>query len=365
MGRVARHQDGPDPPELTELHGDDGEPRGVAEGLRVRLRVPRHLDCDGAHRHGHHRTDRPARIRADRRTREDGDDAEGAGRPRHPRIPSSPRLRHRGGPTRPDRDRSPGRARDVRPLPGGPDARGDRGGPERERTADETRHRLDADQSVSDPTIRREKVLLCKHCVDGSPGDVLLFWEVYMRFGSTREMLQHYSSESEDEALRKLCVERDLNEREVLRRARGLQSAEALNNAVKKANAFLTYASPYGYDYVDGVLQVKNEEARVVSLIFRRYLEGKGIAKICQELNRDGYRTKTGRAWASQTIANILSNPVYCGLARLNGGIKRGKHEPLIEIDTFNKVQNEMQRRIRRPDQRKEQTPQLRLEDYT
>src|SRR2546426_921046 len=140
-----------------------------------------------------------------------------------------------------------------------------------------------------------------------------------MRFGSTREMLQHYSSESEDEALRKLCVERDLNEREVLRRARGLQSAEALNNAVKKANAFLTYASPYGYDYVDGVLQVKNEEARVVSLIFRRYLEGKGIAKICQELNRDGYRTKTGRAWASQTIANILSNPVYCGLASLNG----------------------------------------------
>ena len=76
-------------------------------------------------------------------------------------------------------------------------------------------------------------------------------------------------------------------------------------------------------------------------------------------------RTKTGRAWASQTIANILSNPVYCGLARLNGGIKRGKHEPLIEIDTFNRVQNEMQRRIRRPDQRKEQTPQFRLEDYT
>jgi len=126
-------------------------------------------------------------------------------------------------------------------------------------------HEVDANPRA-DPTVRREKVLLCKHCVDGSPGDVLLFWEVYMRFGSTREMLQHYASDSEDEALRKLCVERDLNEREVLRRARGLQSAEALNNAVKKANAFLTYASPYGYDYVDGVLQVKNEEARVVSL---------------------------------------------------------------------------------------------------
>ncbi len=224
-------------------------------------------------------------------------------------------------------------------------------------------HEVDANPR-GDPMVRREKILLCKHCADGAPSDALLFWEVYVRFGSTREMLQHYAAVTEDEALQKLCTERHLNEREVIRRARGLQSAEALNNAVKKANAFLTYASPYGYDYVEGVLQVKSEEARVVSLIFRRYLEGKGIAKICQELNRDGYRTKTGRAWASQTIANILSNPVYCGLARLNGGIKRGKHEALIEIDTFNRVQNEMQRRIRRPDQRKAETPQLRLEDY-
>src|SRR5438034_10313008 len=97
--------------------------------------------------------------------------------------------------------------------------------------------------------------------------------------------------------------------------------------------------------------------------MFRRYLEGKGIAKICQELNRDGYRTKTGRAWASQTIANILSNPVYCGLARLNGGLKRGKHEPLIEIDTFNRVQNEMQPGIRRTPQRKEQTTRFPLDE--
>src|SRR5881392_813313 len=110
-------------------------------------------------------------------------------------------------------------------------------------------HEVDANPRA-DPTVRKEKVALCKHCADGAPTDALLFWEVYMRFGSTRELLQHYSSETEEEALRKLCVERDLNEREVIRRARGQQSADALNSAVKKANAFLTYASPYGYDYV-------------------------------------------------------------------------------------------------------------------
>ncbi len=224
-------------------------------------------------------------------------------------------------------------------------------------------HEVDANPR-GDPMIRREKVLLCKHCADGAPTDALLFWEVYMRFGSPRELLQHYDAKDEEEALRKLCVERGLNEREVLRRSRGQQSAEALNAAAKKTTSFLAYASPYGYDYVNGALQVKGEEARVVSIIFRRYLEGKGIAKICQELNREGFRTKTGRAWASQTVANILSNPVYCGLSRLNGGIKKGLHESLIELATFNRVQNEMQRRIRRPDQRKTETPQLRLEDY-
>ena len=224
-------------------------------------------------------------------------------------------------------------------------------------------HEVDANPRA-DPTVRTEKVLLCKHCAENAPSDALLFWQVYMRFGSTREMLQHYRTDSEEIALSRLCQERGLNEREVLRRARGLQSAEALSNAVRKTNSFLAYASPYGYDYVNGSLQIKPEEARVVSIIFRRYLEGKGIAKICQELNRDGFRTKTGRAWASQTVANILSNPVYCGLTRLNGGIKKGRHEALIEVDTYNRVQQEMQRRIRRPDQRKVETPQLRLEDY-
>ena len=222
---------------------------------------------------------------------------------------------------------------------------------------------VDADPR-GDPSVRRQKVHLCKHCAEIAPADPLLFWEVFMRFGSLREMLQQYHAANEEEALQKLCAERGLNEREVLRRARGLQNAEALSGAVKKTNSFLSYASPFGYDYVDGGLRVKPDEARVVALIFRRYLEGKGIAKICQELNRDGLRTKTGRTWASQTIANILSNPVYCGLSRIDGGVKRGNHEPLIEIETFNRVQNEMQRRIRRPDQRREDAPQLRLEDY-
>lgn len=183
-----------------------------------------------------------------------------------------------------------------------------------------------------------------------------------MRFGSTKELLSHFHASTEEEALRRLCAERGLNEREMLRRAGAIRGS--LQSDRPRVSSFLNYVSPFGYDYVDGSLKVNTKESKVVSIIFRRYLEGKGIAKICKELNRGGYRTKTGRSWASQTVANILSNPVYCGLTRSKRRVRRGKHELLIQPETFNRVQTEMERRIRRPDQKHASRLQLRLEDY-
>ena len=200
-------------------------------------------------------------------------------------------------------------------------------------------------------------VTLCRACREDAPRDPVVFREIFMRFGSAKELISHYEARDEGEAIRKLCIERKLDYRTV---ARAIEE----HGGNGGAQGFLAFTRPYGYDMRDGGLAVRPEEARTVGLIFEMYLGGKGIAKIAGELNRHKIHTKTGKDWASQTIANILSNPVYCGLARLNGGIKRGKHVPLIEIDTFNRVQNEMQRRIRRPDQRKADPPQLRLEDY-
>jgi hypothetical protein len=55
---------------------------------------------------------------------------------------------------------------------------------------------------------------------------------------------------------------------------------------------------------------------------------------------------------------------VYCGLTRSNGNVKPGVHKQLIERETFNRVQQEMERRIRRPDQKTEGRFQIRLEEY-
>ena len=220
-----------------------------------------------------------------------------------------------------------------------------------------------ADERV-DPSIRVQKVVLCRSCAEHAPDDPLLFWEIFLRFSSLKEFLSHYDAASEEDALRRLCAEKGFNEREVLRRARLLRHDNGDEREPRRFSSFLNYASPFGYTYIDGSLRVKEDEARVVGMIFRRYLEGRGIAKICQELNRLGHRTKNGRAWASQTVANILSNPVYCGLLRTNVGVRPGSHERLIEAVTFNRVQLEMERRIRRPDQKGEGRYQIRLEEF-
>ncbi len=223
-----------------------------------------------------------------------------------------------------------------------------------------------ADERV-DPSVRTQVVTLCEHCSDLAPDDPLMFWEVFMRFSSVREFVRHYDVDSEEEAFRRLCSEKGFNEHEFLRKARFLKGVPVPRpdgEEPRKFSAFLNYASPFGYRYVDGSLQVHEEEAKVVCTIFRRYLEGKGIAKICAELNRLGHRTKTGRSWASQTVANILGNPVYCGLTRSNGSVRAGSHRALVERETFNRVQLEMERRIRRPDQKTEGRFQIRLEEY-
>ena len=70
----------------------------------------------------------------------------------------------------------------------------------------------------------------------------------------------------------------------------------------------------YGYDRVDlFTLRICPAEADAVRLMFARYLDGWGAARIAQELNRAGVPTKLGKQWESRGVRRCLCNPVYCG----------------------------------------------------
>lgn len=90
---------------------------------------------------------------------------------------------------------------------------------------------------------------------------------------------------------------------------------------------------PTGYDYKDGIL-IPNDEAHQVKQIYEMYLKGTSLRDITRYLSST-YTTRYTSWNYVGTVRRILANPVYIGMI----GEYKGQHEPLIDIETFEKVQ--------------------------
>ena len=122
-----------------------------------------------------------------------------------------------------------------------------------------------------------------------------------------------------------------------------------------------------GYDIINGKLVVNAEEAKIVKLIFHKYVtEGKGIKAIASELNEQGVtsRSKT-TLWLYAGVRYILHNEKYVGdlLQKKNVTLDYlshkkvinrnheeqvfipNNHEAIIDRDTWNATQEELARR--------------------
>ncbi len=76
---------------------------------------------------------------------------------------------------------------------------------------------------------------------------------------------------------------------------------------------------PYGYDRVDGFLQINEEEAKVVRQIYDWYTrEGWGFKRITAELNRLNIQPKEKSKWQVTSVQRLIQNPIYCGDFILN-----------------------------------------------
>ena len=123
----------------------------------------------------------------------------------------------------------------------------------------------------------------------------------------------------------------------------------------------------YGYDYSkeDKQIYINKEQAEVVKRIFKLYLEGNGTLAIAKILTKDGIPGTRGGLWREETITKIITNIKYTGDLLLgkyyvanhlthksveNKGEReqyfiREHHEPIIDKETFEKVQIERERR--------------------
>lgn len=98
---------------------------------------------------------------------------------------------------------------------------------------------------------------------------------------------------------------------------------------------------PTGYDYIDGHLVIREDEAVQIRKIFELCLEGKSFHAIRDYMH--AHYTNRYSSWAqASAISTTLRNPLYIGKlpSRVDKKAYDGEHEPIIDIDTFNRVQH-------------------------
>lgn len=105
--------------------------------------------------------------------------------------------------------------------------------------------------------------------------------------------------------------------------------------------------APIGYDfYEDSQLKINEYEAMQVREAYKLFLERMPLTRIVTTLNERGYTHKYGN-WKLAALKQLLRRPVYCGLVRYKDKISEGIHEPIIELETFEKAQELFKERDR------------------
>ena len=114
----------------------------------------------------------------------------------------------------------------------------------------------------------------------------------------------------------------------------------------KAGKSMMWGRTSYGYDYQKetGSLIINPAQSLVVKYIFERYLAGRSITKLRDDLN-EKYPKEI--SWNYRAVRGILSNPVYCGYNQYKGQLFPGEHEPIISEDVYKRTQEELKIRQR------------------
>ncbi len=113
--------------------------------------------------------------------------------------------------------------------------------------------------------------------------------------------------------------------------------------------------APYGYKYDKNLklLVIDEDRAKIIRFIFNEYVNdpSMNIKRIVMKLNDMGVKPARHDLWCDRTVKLILHNPAYIGKVRYTaGGMNRdyfrddteifdGKHEPIVDMETWNKAQ--------------------------
>lgn len=85
---------------------------------------------------------------------------------------------------------------------------------------------------------------------------------------------------------------------------------------------------------------VDNEKAPYVKEAFNKFKTNKyTLESLGEELNGEGFRSRNGKAIRKSLMSSLLRNIFYTGKFFYKGKLFQGKHEPIVDRDTFYEVQ--------------------------
>lgn len=110
--------------------------------------------------------------------------------------------------------------------------------------------------------------------------------------------------------------------------------------ASKKKGMWINGMPPMGYVKKDGKLEIKQSEAKIVKLIFDKYLEIGNVPDLVKYLKENNINTRSGKNFYKGHLYRILQNKTYIGKIVHKKNIYEGLQKPIIDLDIFEKTQN-------------------------
>lgn len=114
----------------------------------------------------------------------------------------------------------------------------------------------------------------------------------------------------------------------------------------------------FGYKVENNQYIIVPEEAEIIKKVFNDYCNDKGMLTIAKSLNSMGVKTHRGNKIENRTVEYWLNNPVYIGKIRWNPTgktsrdyhnknliVTQGTHQPIIEDEVWNDVQQKLKER--------------------
>jgi site-specific DNA recombinase len=128
--------------------------------------------------------------------------------------------------------------------------------------------------------------------------------------------------------------------------------------ASRKKGMWMGGYVPFGYRLESRKLYIREDEAEIVRMIFKRFVQLSSVTKLAQELAGKSVRNRYGKQIDKGYIYKLITNRVYVGDAVHKGTPYPGEHQPIVdkkqwdavhEIMKVNPVKRRNENRARNP----------------